>query len=87
MFNPSHYFSIISIGDLYDSKSLCTYLFDAKVPFNYEDQTTYDLNVTATDSNEQSTVAMVTVNVVSVNEFAPKFTQGHKYVSQYLINV
>ena len=78
MFDTSHYFSIISVGDIYNSKSLCIYLFEAKVPFNYEDQTAYDFNVTATDTNEQSTVATVTVNVLSVNECAPQFTQGHK---------
>ena len=78
MFNPSHYFSIISVGDIYNSKSLCIYLFEAKLPFDYEDQIAYDINVTATDTNEQSMVATVTVNVLSVNEHAPQFTQGHK---------
>lgn len=69
----ANHFSIVSVGDVYDTDQLCLFYVIVQGTFNYETKHVYQLSVIATDSSSQSTVVMITVNVLSVNEFPPRF--------------
>jgi hypothetical protein len=43
---------------------------------NFELKNTYSFSVTATDANKQSTTAPITVNIINLDEAAPRFTSG-----------
>ncbi len=58
-----------------NTHSLCIYVFTIMEPFDLEVKSHYQLNVTAIDTSGQTSVAMVIVNVLSVNEHCPMFTE------------
>ena len=52
----------------------CNFLILSTVVLDYESRTTYNFRVVATDSQEMSSSADVTINVLPVNEYSPMFT-------------
>ena len=52
----------------------CNFLILSTVDLDYESRTTYNFRVVATDSQEMSSSADVTINVLPVNEYSPVFT-------------
>ena len=74
--NVQHYFYILNVNEIIESSGLCLFYVFTKHTFDYEDKNQYELNITATDSDGWSSVATVTVEVKSVNEYSPHFTLG-----------
>ena len=52
----------------------CQFEVLATTPFNYEARTSYGFMVAVTDSQNKTSVAMVSINVLPVNEYGPVFT-------------
>ena len=60
--------------NLFPNPPFCNFLILSTVVLDYEYRTTYNFRVVATDSQEMSSSADVTINVLPVNEYSPMFT-------------
>ena len=56
-----------------NSLHICDFLVVVTIALDYEEKTEYVFTIVANDTHGQSAVAMVTVEVLSVNEYAPEF--------------
>ena len=64
-----HYISLLTV-----LPNFCTFSLFASVPLNYEARSEYLFNVTARNTQGIIAVAMVTVQVIGQNEYAPVIT-------------
>ena len=56
-----------------NSLHICDFLVVVTIALDYEEKTEYVFTIVANDTLGQSAAAMVTVEVLSVNEYAPEF--------------
>lgn len=64
-----HYISVLTV-----LPNFCTFGLFVSVQLDYEDRSEYLFNVTARNTQGIITVAMVTVQVIGQNEYAPVIT-------------